>query len=70
MHTGISAATLHQNVVAVVSPSLRQRGANDGAAVAKSPKVRMRDDVFEKAVAPALTQEIRDGDQLRFGDAC
>lgn len=55
MHTGISAATLHQNVVAVVSPSLRQRGSDDSAAVAKPAKVRMRDDVFEKAVTPALT---------------
>jgi len=46
MHTRISAATLHQNVVAVVSPSLGQRGSDDSAAVTKPAKVRMRDDVF------------------------
>jgi hypothetical protein len=67
MHTRISAAALHQNVVAVVGPSLRQCGSDDGAAVAESAKVRMRDHVFEKAVAPTLTQEIRCGHQHACG---
>ena len=70
MHTRISAAALHQDVVTVVGPSLRQRGSDDGAAVPKSAKVRMRDHIFEEAVAPALTQEIRSSDQhARGGDA-
>ena len=67
MHTRISASALHQNVVAVVGPSLPQCGSNDGAAVAKSTKVRMRDHILEEAVAPALTQEIRGGDQHACG---
>jgi hypothetical protein len=70
MHTRISATALHQDMVTVVGPSLRQRGSDDGAAVAKSAKVRMRDHIFEEAVAPALTQEIRSSDQhARGGDA-
>ena len=70
MHTRITAAALHQDMVTVVGPSLRQRGSDDGAAVAKSAKVRMGDHIFEEAVTPALTQEIRRSDQhARGGDA-
>src|SRR3954451_9284031 len=70
MHTRIRAAASHQDAVKVVGPGLRQRGSDDGAAVAKSAKVRMHDHIFEEAVAPALTQEIRSSDQhARGGDA-
>ena len=58
MHTRITAAALHQNVVAVLVPGSHQRGADDGTAVASSAKVRMRDYVFEEGLAPALTREV------------
>jgi hypothetical protein len=68
MHTRIRAAALHQDVVTVVGPSLRQRGSDEGGAVPKSAKLRMRDHIFEETVAPALTQEIRSSDQHARGD--
>jgi hypothetical protein len=63
LYSRIRAAALQQHVVAVSGPRLRQRGSDDGGAVTKAAEIGMRDHVLQEAVAPALTKQIRRGDQ-------
>jgi hypothetical protein len=46
VHSRISATALHQNVVAVVDPSLRERGLDDSAAMATTAEIAMSDHVL------------------------
>jgi hypothetical protein len=62
MHPGVLAATLNEDVIAILRPSCRERSMNNGASMALAPKLRMSDDIFEKPVLPPGAQEIGRGD--------
>lgn len=59
----IGAAALQEHVVAVGGPRLRQRRPDHRAAVTEPAEAGMRDYTFQEPVAPALTEQIRRGDQ-------
>jgi hypothetical protein len=63
MDPAIFAARLQENMIAIISPSRCERGRNDRPSMALTPKLGMRDNVFEKSVSPATTQEIGCGDE-------
>jgi hypothetical protein len=63
MYPAIFAARLQEDMIAIISPSCCERGRNDRPSMASTTKLGMRDNVFEKSVSPATTQEIGCGDE-------
>lgn len=63
MDARIGSATLKQDVVAISSPGLLERGADNRAAVAPPLIIRMRHDVFDDPVLATAAQKIGNGDQ-------
>jgi hypothetical protein len=58
MHARVLSTALKEDVVTVLGPGCRERSPNDGAPMASTSKLGMRDHVFEKAVPPSGSQEI------------
>ena len=59
MHSRILSAALQQDVVTISGPGSRQCCANNGASMALTSKPGVADHIFEEAVPPSPTQEIR-----------
>jgi hypothetical protein len=63
MNAGVLAATLEEDVMAILVPGGAQRGVNNGTAMALTSKFRMNDDIFEEPVLTSRTQQIWRGDK-------
>lgn len=63
MHARVLSAALHEDVMTVPGPGGCERCANHGASMTTALKIRMGDDVFEKAVPPSGPQQIWRRDQ-------
>jgi hypothetical protein len=58
MYPWVRSPTLHEHMMAVARPCVRERGLNDGAAVPAPPQVGMGDDVLQEAVASSAAQKV------------
>ena len=58
MHSGVLAAGLQENMITVMRPSSREGCFNDGPSVAFAAKFGMRDDILEKSMRSAGTQQV------------
>ena len=63
MHPWVRSPTLHEHVMAVARPCVRERGLDDCATVPAPAQVGMGDDVLKKAVASSAPQEVRRCDE-------
>jgi hypothetical protein len=59
MDSGVCPTTLHQHVVAVRRPSVRQRGLNDGFAVTSAAQLGMGDDILQEGMASSAAKQVR-----------
>ena len=70
MDARVCSTALHQYVVTIDRPCMRQGGLHDSLAVTPPPELRVADNILKKAVPSAFTQQVRRGDEhARRGNA-
>jgi hypothetical protein len=67
MDARVCPAALHQHVVTIDRPCVRQGGLHDSLAVAPLPELRVADNVLQEAVPSAFTQQVGRGDEHACG---
>src|SRR5215467_7030521 len=63
MDSRVCSTALHQYVVTIDRPCMRQGGLHDGLAVTPPPELRVADNILQEAVPSAFTQQVRRGDE-------
>lgn len=67
MHPRIRPPTLHQYVVAVRGPRVRQRGLNYGVAITPTTKLGMGDNVLQEGMASSSAKQVWGRDKRAGG---